>query len=128
MGRSSCSACQVRSRPRATTTTCRGSCSGPTTCRRKGVDTIACVAVNDVFVMKAWGEANQVGENVTLLADGSATFTKALGLEVDLTGGGLGIRSKRYAAILEDGVVTDLAVEESLGLERSSADAVLAKL
>jgi glutaredoxin/glutathione-dependent peroxiredoxin len=69
-----------------------------------------------------------VGENVTLLADGSATFTKALGLEVDLTGAGLGIRSKRYAAIIEDGVVTDLAVEESLGLDRSSADAVLAKL
>ena len=94
----------------------------------KGVDRIACVSVNDVFVMKAWGEANEVGEKVTLLADGSATFTKALGLEVDLTGGGLGIRSKRYAAILEDGVVTDLAVEEALGLDVSSADAVLAKL
>ena len=94
----------------------------------KGVDRIACVAVNDVFVMKAWGEANQVGEKVTLLADGSAVFTKALGLEVDLTGGGLGIRSKRYAAILQDGVISDLAVEETLGLERSSADAVLAKL
>jgi glutaredoxin/glutathione-dependent peroxiredoxin len=94
----------------------------------KGVDKIACVAVNDAFVMKAWGEANQVGEKVTLLADGSATLTKALGLEVDLTGAGLGVRSKRYAAILDDGVVTDLAVEEGLGLEISSADAVLAKL
>jgi peroxiredoxin len=94
----------------------------------KGVDKIACVAVNDAFVMKAWGEANDVGDKVTLIADGSATFTKALGLDVDLTGGGLGIRSKRYAAILQDGVVTDLAVEETLGLERSSADAVLAKL
>jgi peroxiredoxin len=94
----------------------------------KGVDQIACVSVNDAFVMKAWGEANEVGEKVTLVADGSAAFTKALGLEVDLTGGGLGIRSKRYAAILEDGVVTDLAVEESLGLEVSSAEAVLAKL
>jgi peroxiredoxin len=96
--------------------------------QEKGVDRIACVAVNDAFVLKAWGEANQVGEKVTLLADGSAVFTKALGLEVDLTGGGLGIRSKRYAAIIEDGVVTDLAVEETLGLEHSSADAVLAKL
>ena len=94
----------------------------------KGVDKIACVSVNDAFVMKAWGAANEVGEKVTLLADGSATFTKALGLEVDLTGAGLGVRSKRYAAILEDGVVTDLAVEEGLGLETSSADAVLAKL
>jgi peroxiredoxin len=94
----------------------------------KGVDKIVCVSVNDAFVMKAWGEANDVGEKVTLIADGSANFTKALGLEVDLTGGGLGIRSKRYAAILQDGVVTDLAVEETLGLERSSADAVLAKL
>jgi glutaredoxin/glutathione-dependent peroxiredoxin len=94
----------------------------------KGVDTIACVSVNDAFVMKAWGEANEVGEKVTLVADGSAALTKALGLEVDLTAGGLGIRSQRYAAILEDGVVKDLAVEESLGLDVSSADKVLAKL
>ena len=94
----------------------------------KGVDTIACVSVNDAYVMKAWGEANEVGEKVTLVADGAALLTTALGLEVDLTGGGLGIRSKRYAAILDDGVVTDLAVEEGLGLEVSSADAVLAKL
>jgi glutaredoxin/glutathione-dependent peroxiredoxin len=96
--------------------------------QEKGVDQIVCVSVNDAFVMKAWGEANQVGQKVTLVADGSAVLTKALGLEVDLTGGGLGIRSKRYAAIIEDGVVTDLAVEESLGLDVSSADAVLAKL
>ena len=94
----------------------------------KGVDRIVCVAVNDVFVMKAWGEARDVGEKVTLVADGSAVFTKAMGLDIDLTGGGLGIRSKRYAAILQDGVVTDLAVEETLGLEESSADKVLAKL
>jgi peroxiredoxin len=94
----------------------------------KGVDKIACVAVNDAFVLKAWGEANQVGEKVTLVADGSAEFTRAMGLEVDLMGAGLGIRSKRYAAILDNGVVTDLAVEETLGLELSSAEAVLAKL
>ncbi len=84
----------------------------------KGVDRIACVAVNDAFVMKAWGEANEVGEKVTLVADGSAVFTKALGLDVDLTGGGLGVRSKRYAAILQDGVVTDLAVEDDPGAGR----------
>ena len=96
--------------------------------KAKGVDRVYCVSVNDGFVMKAWGEANEVGDNVTLVADGSALFTKALGLEVDLTGGGLGIRSKRFAAILDDGVVTDLAVEEGLGLDVSSADSVLAKL
>jgi peroxiredoxin len=94
----------------------------------KGVDRIACVSVNDAFVMKAWGEANHVGDKVTMIADGSAVFTKELGLEIDLTGGGLGIRSKRYSAIIKDGVLTDLAVEEGLGLDVSSADNVLAKL
>jgi glutaredoxin/glutathione-dependent peroxiredoxin len=94
----------------------------------KGVDRIVCVAVNDVFVMKAWGEARDVGEKVTMVADGSAVFTKAMGLDIDLTGGGLGVRSKRYAAILQDGVVTDLAVEEGLGLDVSAADKVLARL
>jgi glutaredoxin/glutathione-dependent peroxiredoxin len=96
--------------------------------RGKGVDTIACVSVNDAFVMKAWGEAQAVGDSVIMIADGSAQFTKALGLEVDLTGGGLGVRSKRYAAVIRDGIVTNLAVEETLGLEVSSADAVLAAL
>jgi glutaredoxin/glutathione-dependent peroxiredoxin len=96
--------------------------------KEKGVDAIACVSVNDAFVMKAWGEANDVGDKVTLIADGSAMFTKEVGLEVDLTGGGLGVRSKRYAMILKDGVVTDLAVEDTLGLDVSSADAVLGRL
>jgi len=94
----------------------------------KGVDRIACMAVNDAFVMAAWGQANQVGDKVILIADGSAVFTKALGLEVDLTGGGLGVRCKRFAAILQDGRVEHLAVEETLGLEVSSAEAVLAAL
>jgi peroxiredoxin len=96
--------------------------------KAKGVDTIACVSVNDAFVMKAWGEAQHTGDKVVLIADGSANFTKELGLEVDLTGGGLGIRSKRYSAIIKDGILTDLAVEDTLGLDVSSADAVLAKL
>lgn len=96
--------------------------------KAKGVDTIACVAVNDAFVMKAWGDAHEVTDQVVLIADGSANFTKAIGLDVDLTGGGMGVRSKRYSAILENGVVTDLAVEETLGLDVSSAEAVLAKL
>ena len=113
---------------RAATTTCRGSCCGPRTCRRKGVDPIACVAVNDAFVMKAWGEANEVGEKVTLVADGSAVFTKALGLDVDLTGGGLGIRSKRYAAILRTASSPTWPSRRPWAWTCSSADAVLAKL
>jgi peroxiredoxin len=96
--------------------------------KAKGVDRVACVAVNDAFVMGAWAAAQGVGESVTMIADGSAAFTKALGLEVDLTGGGLGVRSKRYAAIIRDGVVSNLAVEETLGLDVSSADAVLSAL
>lgn len=96
--------------------------------KAKGVDKVYCVAVNDAFVMGAWGKANGVEGKVGLIADGSAVFTRALGLEVDLSGGGLGVRSKRYAAVIKDGVVTHLAVEETLGLEVSSADAVLAAL
>jgi peroxiredoxin len=96
--------------------------------RAKGVDRVACVSVNDAFVMRAWADAQGVGNSVTMIADGSADFTKALGLEVDLTGGGLGVRSKRYAAVLRDGVVSDLAVEETLGLDVSSAEAVLSRL
>jgi peroxiredoxin len=96
--------------------------------RAKGVDRVYCVAVNDAFVMGAWGQAHEVDGKVGLIADGSATFTKELGLEVDLAGGGLGVRSKRYAAVIKDGVVTHLAVEETLGLDVSSADAVLKAL
>ena len=94
----------------------------------KGVDKIYCVSVNDAFVMGAWGRANEVDGKVGMIADGSALFTKEMGLEVDLTGGGLGVRSKRYAAIIKDGVLTHLAVEETLGLDVSSADSVLAAL
>lgn len=94
----------------------------------KGADRIYCVSVNDAFVMGAWGKANEVEGKVGLIADGSAAFTKELGLEVDLTGGGLGVRSKRYAAIVKDGIVTHLAVEETLGLDVSSADAILQAL
>jgi peroxiredoxin (alkyl hydroperoxide reductase subunit C) len=96
--------------------------------KAKGVDAIYCVSVNDAFVMAAWGKANEVDGKVGLIADGSANFTKAMGLDVDLSGGGLGVRSKRYAAIIKEGVVSHLAVEETLGLEVSSADAVLAAL
>jgi glutaredoxin/glutathione-dependent peroxiredoxin len=94
----------------------------------KGVDTIACLAVNDPFVMGAWGEAQDVDGKVTMLSDGNGDFTGAIGLEMDGSGFGLGTRSQRYAAILEDGVVKELLVEPGPGLEASSADAVLQKL
>jgi glutaredoxin/glutathione-dependent peroxiredoxin len=94
----------------------------------KGVDTVACLAVNDPFVMGAWGEAQDVDGKVTMLSDGNGDFTGAIGLEMDGSGFGLGTRSQRYAAILEDGVVKELLVEPGPGLEVSSADAVLQKL
>jgi glutaredoxin/glutathione-dependent peroxiredoxin len=94
----------------------------------KGVDTIACLAVNDPFVMGAWGEAQDVDGKVTMLSDGNGDFTGAIGLEMDGSGFGLGTRSQRYAAILEDGVVKELLVEPGPGLEVSSADAVLQRL
>jgi peroxiredoxin len=95
----------------------------------KGVDTIACVAVNDVFVMGAWGEARNVDDKVVMLADGNADFAAAMGLELDGSGLGLGTRSQRYAAILEDGVVKELLVEQSPGgVDVSSAESVLDKL
>jgi glutaredoxin/glutathione-dependent peroxiredoxin len=96
--------------------------------KAKGVDTIACVAVNDAFVMGAWAADREVGDKVLMLADGSADLAKALGLEMDLSGAGLGTRSRRYAMVLQDGVVTELLVEEGPGLNVSTADAVLAKL
>jgi peroxiredoxin len=96
--------------------------------RAKGVDKVACVAVNDAFVMDAWGKAREVGENVVMLGDGNGDFASAMGLEMDGSGFGLGKRSKRYAAILEDGVVKQLFVEEAGKLEVSSAEAVLAAL
>lgn len=94
----------------------------------KGVDRIYCMSVNDAFVMGAWGQAHETGDKVGLIADGSALFTKELGLDVDLTGGGLGVRSKRFAMIIKDGVVSHLAVEETLGLDVSSAESVLKAL
>jgi glutaredoxin/glutathione-dependent peroxiredoxin len=96
--------------------------------RAKGADTIACLSVNDPFVMGAWGRDQKVGDRVLMLADGNGDFTKAVGLEMDGSGIGLGIRSRRYAAILEDGVVTSLFVEQKPGLDVSSAESVLAAL
>lgn len=96
--------------------------------KAKGVDLIACIAVNDVFVMSAWGKSQSIGDEVTLLADGSGEFAKAAGLELDLNAVGLGTRSQRYAMILQDGIVTSIEVEPGAELTVASAEAVLAKL
>ncbi len=96
--------------------------------KAKGVDTIACLSVNDAFVMGAWGKDQGVGDKVLMLADGIAEFTQALGLELDLTSRAMGMRSDRYAMIVDDGVVTLLNREEPRAFEVSSAEAVLAAL
>jgi glutaredoxin/glutathione-dependent peroxiredoxin len=94
----------------------------------KGVDTIACVSVNDAWVMDAWGQSQGVGEDIVMLADGNGEFTRAMGLEMDGAGAGLGLRSKRYAAIIEDGRITSLEVESKPGVDVSSCSAVLDRL
>ena len=96
--------------------------------KAKGVDAVACISVNDAFVMGAWGDAQGADGKVLMLADGNGEFAAAMGLEMDGSGFGLGTRSQRYAAIIDDGVVTDLAVEEGLGLDVSSVESVLGRL
>jgi len=96
--------------------------------KEKGVDEIWCVAVNDAFVMGAWGNAQRTAGKVRMLGDGSAEYTKKLGLELDLNARGLGLRMQRFAMIVEDGVVKDIAVEAAGKFEVSSAEAILAKL
>jgi glutaredoxin/glutathione-dependent peroxiredoxin len=96
--------------------------------KAKGVDAIAVTSVNDVFVMDAWAKSSNAAGTIEFLSDGNGDFAKALGLTMDGSGFGLGTRSQRYAAIIEDGVVKELLVEPGPGLEASSADAVLAKL
>lgn len=94
----------------------------------KGVDRIVCVAVNDAWVMDAWAKSQEVEDKILMLADGNADFTRAMGLEMDGSGVGLGVRSQRYAAIIEDGVITSLEVEPKPGVDVSSCSAVLARL
>jgi peroxiredoxin len=96
--------------------------------RAKGVDAIACVAVNDVFVMNAWGKDQQVGDDVIMLSDGNGAFAKAVGLEMDGSGFGMGSRSQRYSMIVQDGVVKQLNVEAPGKFEVSSADFMLGQL
>lgn len=94
----------------------------------KGVDTIACMAVNDVFVMDAWGRDRGVGDKVLMLADGNADYVTALGLELDSRRFGMGIRGQRFALIVEDGVATHVAVESPAQFEVSKAEAILETL
>ena len=96
--------------------------------KAKGVDTIACIAVNDAFVMGAWGKDQGTGGKVEMLADGAAAFAKAIGLELDLNARGMGWRSQRYALIADNGVVTHLGVEAPGGFEVSKAESILAAL
>ena len=97
--------------------------------RDKGVDTIACLSVNDVFVMGAWGKEQGSEGDILMLADGSGDFTKAAGMELDLSARGLGVRSQRYAMVVDDGVVKALHLEENPGeLANSSAESMLAEL
>ncbi len=95
--------------------------------KAKGVDTIVCMAVNDAFVMDAWGKAQNADE-IQMLADGNGEFTRALGLELDASGYGMGQRSQRFALVAEDGVVSRLAVEPAGGVDVSAAEKILAVL
>lgn len=96
--------------------------------KAKGVDEIWCIAVNDAFVMGAWGRDQKVNGTVRMMADGNAAFSKALGLDADFTKNGMGTRSQRYSMLVEDGVVKQLNVEEGGKFEVSSAEKMLAQL
>ncbi len=96
--------------------------------KAKGIDTIACVSVNDMFVMKAWAKDQGITDEVLMLADGNGDFTKALGLEMDGSKFGMGLRSQRYSFVAKDGVVEKLNVEAGGDFKVSSADYMLAQL
>ena len=96
--------------------------------RKKGVDAIACLSVNDAFVMDAWGKHQNVGDKVMMLADGNADFSKAVGLTMDGTNYGMGTRASRYAMVIDNGVVKTLNVEAPGAFEVSSAESVMKAL
>ena len=96
--------------------------------RAKGVDTIACLSVNDVFVMDAWAKDQKAGDDVVMLADGNGDFAKATGLEMDGSGFGMGTRAQRFSMIVKDGVVSELNVEAPGEFKVSSADHILGQL
>jgi peroxiredoxin len=96
--------------------------------KAKGIDTVACMAVNDVFVMNAWGKQSNTGDKVMMLADGNGDYAKALGLEMDASGFGMGTRGKRFAVVVDDGVVKNLFVEAPGEFKVSSAEHVAGQL
>ena len=96
--------------------------------KAQGVDTIACLSVNDAFVMDAWGKAQNVGSKVMMLADGNADFSKAVGLTMDGTGYGMGTRASRYAMVVDNGVVKKLNIEAPGAFEVSSTEAIMKAL
>ncbi len=96
--------------------------------KAKGVDTIACMAVNDVFVMNAWGKASCVGDKVMMLADGNGEYARALGLELDAKGFGMGTRGQRFALVVDDGIVRQLEIEAPGQFKVSAAEHILSKL
>ena len=96
--------------------------------KAKGIDTIACMAVNDVFVMNAWGKHSSVGDHVLMLADGNGEYAKALGLEMDGSGFGMGTRGQRFALVVDDGVATQVEIEAPMEFKVSSAENILSKL
>lgn len=96
--------------------------------RAKGVGTIACIAVNDQFVMEAWGKEHGAADKVTMLGDGSGDFAKAIGLELDRVKEGMGVRTQRYSMLIDDGVIKALNVEQPGQFEVSSAEAMLKAL
>ncbi len=96
--------------------------------KEKGVDTVACLAVNDVFVMDAWAKQSGADGAITMLADGNSTYTKALGLELDASGFGMGTRGQRFALVVEDGVASQVFIEAPMEFKVSSAEHVLANL
>lgn len=96
--------------------------------RARGIDTVACMSVNDTFVMDAWGKDRKVGDKVLMLADGNGTYAAALGLELDASGFGMGKRSQRFAVVVEDGIVRKLFVEAPREFKVSAAENVLKHL
>ena len=96
--------------------------------KSKGVDTVACISVNDAFVMGAWAKETKTGDKIMMLGDGSGEFSNAMGLTMDLTKNGLGVRSQRYAMIVKDGKIKDLFVEKPGAFEASTAENVLKHL
>ena len=119
--------------PGAFTRTCSskhlpGFVNNAATLKKKGVDKIVCISVNDAFVMDAWGKAQNVGDKVMMVADGSARFTKAAGLDVDMGDKGYGLRCRRFSMLVDNGVVKCLHIDEPGTFEKTAAEVLLGEL